>query len=183
MFVYSAMDLLEVVRLTRSIDLTHQLVVERSVYATGIVAGIEFVRLVLRRRLTRLIVLVETVVFLTFLASRLRPPLFTVGVGLGPAPVADMLELALLIPACRRRKPMLWFSCLSCVFLSAMISGHFASTLSASSLIRFTSAACPQCILGPTFLASTLSTLSFSASGFSSSSSSAPFASHASAPA
>jgi hypothetical protein len=75
------------------------------------VAGIEFVRLVLTRRRTRLIFVVEAVVFLSSLASYLSDLLgFPKGLWLivlsrSPAPVADMLVLSLLIPAFRRRNP------------------------------------------------------------------------------
>jgi hypothetical protein len=106
LFLYSAQGFSNVVLYTRSIDDTYRGVVFGVLYATSTVAGIEFVRLVLRRRLTRLIVLVEAVVFLSSLASY--------GEGLGfhslwvivlASAVADMLELAFLIPACRRRNP------------------------------------------------------------------------------
>ena len=110
LFLYSAQDYSNVVQVTRSIDYTHWLIVFGILYATSTVAGIEFVRLVLTRPLTRLIILVEAVVFLSSLASYLHElgfsgNLWPIVLGLGPAPVADILELALLIPACRRRNP------------------------------------------------------------------------------
>ncbi len=115
LFLYSAMDFLNVISYTRPVHETAYSIGFGILEAASLVANIEFVRLVLSRRSSRLLVLTEAVVFLASLSVYLQAYVFgfrrwdslfavlIVGLWVGPMIVAEVLQIALLIPACRRR--------------------------------------------------------------------------------
>lgn len=112
LLVYSAFELSQVVLYTRAINLEVYQEAVSLLGAAAIVANIEFVRLVLSRQLTRLIVLTEVLAFISVFAiqvviiatgSRYVPSLGLATLDLGPGILADILQVALLLPAFRRR--------------------------------------------------------------------------------